>query len=205
MADVAKELLHFRSASIQVDGPYSPPANFQGLRRGPPVYDGSQMKEATVRRARLSASIAAQAAAAQPAAGPLSIANCKAYAVREPVSKRQYAILRLETTGGIVGWGETRTIAAAHLAQAVAILRGRQATEYASLHARLAALPDLRAAANMALLDIVGRAAKAPVYQVLGGPTRHQARALAGVAGADDDAVLAACKRVPELPAFAPS
>jgi hypothetical protein len=35
--------------------------------------------------------MAAQAAAATPAAGPLSIANCKAYAVREPVSKRQYA------------------------------------------------------------------------------------------------------------------
>src|ERR1039458_662264 len=103
------------------------------------------MREATVRRARLSASIAAQAAAAAPAAGPLSIANGKAYAVREPVSKRQYAILRLETTGGIVGWGETRTIAAADLAQAVAILRGGQATEYALLHARMAALPDLRA------------------------------------------------------------
>src|ERR1039457_6926373 len=131
------------------------------------------MREATIRRARLSVSMAAQAAAAAPAAGPLSIANCKAYAVREPVSKRQYAILRLETTGGIVGWGETRTIAAADLAQAVAILRGRQATEYAMLHARMAALPDLRAAANMALLDIVGQAAKAPVYQVLGRSEEH--------------------------------
>src|SRR5579862_2490556 len=92
------------------------------LRHGMPVYHGSQMREATVRRARLSASIAAQAAAASPASGPLSIANCKAYAIREPVSKRQYAILRLETTGGIVGWGETRAIAAADLVQAVAIL-----------------------------------------------------------------------------------
>ena len=70
------------------------------------------MREATVRRARLSASIAALATATAPAAGPLSIVNCKAYAVREPVSKRQYAILMLETTGGIVGWGETLAIAA---------------------------------------------------------------------------------------------
>src|ERR1035437_1852004 len=104
------------------------------------------MREDTVRRARLSASIAAQAAAAAPAAGPLSIANCKAYTAREPVSKLQYAILRLKPPGGIGGWGEPRTIAAADLAKAVAILRGRQATEYASLHARLAALPALRAA-----------------------------------------------------------
>jgi len=153
------------------------------------------MREATARRARLSALIAAQAAVAAPTAGPLSIANSKAYAVREPVSKRQYAILRLETTSGIVGWGETRAIAAADLAQATAILRGRQATEHAALDVQLAALPDLRAAANIALLDIVGQAAKAPVYQVLGGPTRHKARALAVVAGADDNAVLAACKR----------
>jgi galactonate dehydratase len=170
------------------------------------------MTEATVRRARLSASIAAQAAAASPAPGPLSIANCKAYAVREPVSRREYAILRLETTSGIVGWGETRTIAAAELAQALAILRGRQATEYSSLHARLAALPDLRAAANIALLDIVGQAVKAPVHQVLGGPTRHKARALAVVAGAEDDVVLAACRRARTagfrafvIPAVAPS
>lgn len=153
------------------------------------------MKEATVRRARLSASIAAQAAAAAPSAGPLTVASGKAYEVREPVSKRQYAILRLETTSGMVGWGEARAITAAGLAQAMSILRGRQATEYASLHAKVTALPEVRAAANMALLDIVGQAAKAPVYQVLGGPTRHKVRALAGVSGSDDDAVLAACKR----------
>jgi len=139
--------------------------------------------------------MAAQAAAAAPAAGPLSIANCKAYAVREPVSKRQYAILRVETAGGIAGWGETRAIAPVDLAQAAAILRGRHATAYAPLYTQLAALPDLRAAVNMALLDIVGQAAKAPVYQVLGGPTRHKARALASVADADDAALLDACKR----------
>src|SRR5450759_434900 len=153
------------------------------------------MREAHLRRARLSAMIAAQAGEPAPGLGALSIANCKAYAVREPVSEREYAILRIETTGGIVGWGETRSIASTALARAAAILRGRQATEYGPLHAQLAGLPGLQAAANMALLDIVGQAARAPVYQVLGGPTRHKARAIAPLAGADDAALLAALKR----------
>ncbi|MCC7174082.1 MAG: hypothetical protein IT159_02715 [Bryobacterales bacterium] len=41
----------------------------------------------------------------------------------------------------------------------------------------------------MALLDIAGKAAKAPVYQVLGGPTRHKACAFAPLSG-ETDAVL---------------
>jgi galactonate dehydratase len=139
--------------------------------------------------------LAAQAAAAPPSVGTLAIAACKAYAVREPVSAREYAILRIETAGGIAGWGETRSIAAADLARGTAILRGRQATEFVPLHARLADLPNLQGAVNMALLDIVGQATKAPVYQVLGGPTRHKARALASVTGADDAALAGAVKR----------
>ena len=125
----------------------------------------------------------------------LAIANCKAYALREPVSGRQYAVLRIETAGGIVGWGETRSIPANDLARAVVILRGRQATEFSPLQTQLAALPDIAAAANVALLDIVGQAAKAPLYQVLGGPTRNKARALATLSGADDDALVASMKR----------
>ena len=153
------------------------------------------MRQINLRRARLSALLAAQAASPGPGSGALAIANCKAYALREPVSGREYAILRIETVGGIAGWGETRSIAAADLARAAAVLRGRQATEFVPLHAQLAALPNLQAAANMALLDIVGQAAKAPVYQVLGGPTRHKARALAVLAGVDDAALLAALNR----------
>ena len=153
------------------------------------------MREANLRRARLLTAIAAQAAAAAPSTGALAIASVRAYAPREPVSGRQYAILKIETTSGIAGWGESRAITAAEAARAAAILRGRQATEYVRLHGQLAVLPNVQAAANMALLDIVGQAAKAPVYQVLGGPTRHKARALAPLAGADDAALVAALKR----------
>jgi galactonate dehydratase len=44
----------------------------------------------------------------------------------------------------------------------------------------------------MAMLDLVGKFTNAPVYQVLGGPTRNQARALARIEGETDEALAAA-------------
>jgi galactonate dehydratase len=44
----------------------------------------------------------------------------------------------------------------------------------------------------MAMLDLVGKFTNAPVYQVLGGPTRNQARALARIEGETDEALVAA-------------
>lgn len=153
------------------------------------------MRAVELRRARLAGLLAAQAGVSSPTPNALTITSCRAYPVREPVSKREYALLRIETGGGITGWGETRAITAAALTQAASILRGRQATEFAPLHAQLPALPDIQAAANMALLDIVGKAAKAPVYQVLGGPTRHKARALVPLVGSSDAVLIEALKR----------
>jgi galactonate dehydratase len=43
-----------------------------------------------------------------------------------------------------------------------------------------------RAVANVACLDILGKATKASVYEVLGGPTRHKVRALAVLAPGSD-------------------
>jgi len=43
-----------------------------------------------------------------------------------------------------------------------------------------------RGGLNMALLDIVGKITKAPVYRVLGGPTRFKARAVARLTGSTD-------------------
>ena len=170
------------------------------------------MRAAELRRARLFPLLAAQSTPPPAASGRLAIVNCRAYVAREPVSKREYAILKIETGGGITGWGETRAILPAELAQATSVLRGREATEFAALHVALTALPNLQGAANMALLDIVGQAAKAPVYQVLGGPTRNRARALASLTGADDAQLVAALKRaqaagfrVFSIPVVAPS
>lgn len=148
-----------------------------------------------IRRARLAA-FQAQAAVPAPQAGDrLEISSVRAWAVREPVSQRAYTVIRIETVAGIAGWGETRAVEADDLERARAILHGRPATEFEALRGRLAAMPQLQAAANMALLDIVGQAVKAPVYQVLGGPTRYKARALAPLAGTDDAALIASLER----------
>ena len=77
-------------------------------------------------------------------------------------------------------------------------IRSRQATEIEVLRARLASMPRVKAAVNMAILDIVGKFTKAPVYQLLGGPTRHKARALLRLEGATDEMLVASCKRARE-------
>jgi galactonate dehydratase len=47
----------------------------------------------------------------------------------------------------------------------------------------------VRGGLNIALLDIVGQATKAPIYRVLGGPTRNKARAITRLSGASDEAL----------------
>jgi galactonate dehydratase len=49
--------------------------------------------------------------------------------------------------------------------------------------------PPVRGGLNIALLDIVGKATKAPIYRVLGGPTRNKARAITRLAGSSDEAL----------------
>jgi galactonate dehydratase len=53
----------------------------------------------------------------------------------------------------------------------------------------------MQAAVIMALLDITGKYAKAPLYQALGGPTRNKARALAPLTGSTDSELAAQMKR----------
>jgi galactonate dehydratase len=47
----------------------------------------------------------------------------------------------------------------------------------------------------MAMLDVVGRSVKAPIYQVLGGPTRNKCRALAPLEGSTDVELTASVRR----------
>lgn len=133
------------------------------------------------RRAKLSGWVAAQVMAAAPAPTRLEIAELTAFPIREPVSRRAYTILRIRTRNGITGYGEGPLTAPTDLAAARQFWTGKPATAYASV----APESPLSGAVDMALLDIVGKSCKAPVYRVLGGPTRTKARAFASVAISD--------------------
>lgn len=97
--------------------------------------------------------------------------------VREPGSRRMYGVLRVRTRDGASGWGEGPALTPSQLERVKQVVAGQPAHAYKVLHTRLAGHPGT-AAVDMALLDIVGQSAKAPVYQVLGGPTRMKVRAM---------------------------
>ncbi|HXK00926.1 MAG TPA: mandelate racemase/muconate lactonizing enzyme family protein [Verrucomicrobiae bacterium] len=148
------------------------------------------------RRARLMAFAPPQAAMPARPNPRLEIASLRDYRLREPVSGRSYTVLRLETRGGLEGYGECPGISARDLAGVLDAVRGKEATEFETLRYRLKNAPaGLMAALNMAMLDVVGRSAQAPVYQILGGPTRNKCRALAPLEGAVDSELAESARR----------
>ena len=58
-----------------------------------------------VRRARLAAFAAAQTTAGGPSS-PLQISALRHYPLREPVSGRTYTVIKIQTRGGLEGYGE---------------------------------------------------------------------------------------------------
>ena len=123
------------------------------------------------RRARLSGIIAAQVAATTPDPR-LEITELRQFPVREPISQRTYSIVRVRTRGGLSGFGEGPPIAEALFSRTQQYWMGKAATSYTTIGPRL----PLAGAVDMALLDIIGKAANAPVYRILGGPTRNKVR-----------------------------
>ena len=119
----------------------------------------------------LSPDAAPRTAGAQPSA--LDIAEIRNFVVREPLSGNQYSLLRITTRSGLTGWGECRFDPNADVKSLQAAWVGKPAHQYATI---TTATP-FRAALDIALLDILGKAANAPVYRVLGGPTRSKVRA----------------------------
>lgn len=149
-----------------------------------------------LRRMRLAASVARYAPRdSGSAAQALAIEQVQAWPVREPSGGRRYTVLRLRTKSGVSGFGECAGVSPSDLAFARERLSGAVATGYEVIDRSLAGRPGVRGAVNMALLDLVGKAAKAPVYQVLGGPTRFRVRALSTLEGATDEALVAALGR----------
>ena len=115
--------------------------------------------------------------------------------MREPVSKNAYTCLRLRTRSGATGYGECSRVVASDLALLRSAIQGKEASSFESIRRGLAVDPSALAGLDMAMLDVLGKFTNAPVYQVLGGPTRNQARALARIEGDTDDALAAAVSR----------
>ena len=134
-----------------------------------------------IRRNKLAKWMAMQTAATLPN-DKNAIAEVRVYPVREPASGRSYTIVRLRTQSGLVGWGEAGRVSAADVDKAKARVIGVPATAYAVTSTET----PLDAAIHCAMLDILGKAVSAPVYRVLGGPTRFKARALGSLSGATD-------------------
>src|SRR5882724_3181787 len=128
------------------------------------------------------------------------IKDLTAQAVREPVSRREYTFLTVHTDAGVTGIGEAAGPAAplaAVLPELKKLLAGQDATAVENCRRILTGGPGevALAAVNSALLDITGKIAKAPVYQVLGGPTRFKARAAASLHGRTPQELLDSLKQ----------
>src|SRR5437660_7592651 len=125
----------------------------------------------------------------------LEIIALDAFPLREPVSKRVYTCLRLHTRSGAVGFGECSNIPPADVSALRRAIQRREASSFESIRRGLTVSPSALAALDMAMLDVLGKFTQAPVYQVLGGPTRNLARALAYIEGETDDAVVRAVEQ----------
>ncbi len=129
---------------------------------------------------------------AAPLNPQLEMVALDAFPVREPVSKRSYTCLRLRTRSGATGYGECSRISGADLTALRNAIQSKEASSFESIRRGLTVRASALAGLDIAMLDLVGKFTKAPVYQVLGGPTRNQARALARIDGETDEAVAAA-------------
>lgn len=151
------------------------------------------MNALLLRRARLAG---AQTVATRAGSDPSSaaIADVKLWRLREPISRRVYSVIRIRTRGGLLGFGEAGAASSEELVRGAQIIQGKAVTSFEVLDRQLTVTPNLQPAVNMALLDIVGKIANAPVYQVLGGPTRHKARVMTMLEGATDAELVASMK-----------
>src|SRR5262245_52755628 len=146
-------------------------------------------RETRVRRARLEVAMQAARSASEKSDNNLQITDAQAWTLREPLSKRTYSVVKIQTRSGLAGFGECAPLTGAEFVLAKKTIIGHAATEFEITAPLLAEAPTARAALNTAMLDVVGKAAMAPIFQVLGGPTRYKARALVAIAG-DSDAEL---------------
>ena len=122
-------------------------------------------------------------ASAATGSDPHQVTDFNVFPLREPVSKRAYTLIRLRTRSGLTGYGECAGVTAAELDKARRAVLGQPATSFGVITTQT----SLDGAITAAMIDIAARAAKTPVYRLLGGPTRTKVRALASLTGGTDD------------------
>jgi galactonate dehydratase len=133
----------------------------------------------------------------------MKIARVTPRAIAEPGGRR-YVVVRVDTDEGVCGYAETGTgpapqVTVDQLKRELQPLVGMNPTRAVRVDEdlrRAEASLASRAIANVACLDILGKATSAPVYEILGGPTRNRVRAMTVLAGGSDaelrESVLAA-------------
>jgi galactonate dehydratase len=115
--------------------------------------------------------------------------------MREPGSGRSYTVVRVESRGGAIGYGEGGPVKGSDIAEAKTAVVGRRGTDAEFVRHRLAGVPAMEAAVNDAMLDLSARSANVPIYQYLGGPTRYKARVLGRLEGDNEDALTESLQR----------
>lgn len=124
--------------------------------------------------------------------GPHTISRIEAFAAPGPGGSSPYSVLQVSTRSGVTGYGECKPLSRTDV-ESLNQLVGKPAYAYEAL-TPMAPAPA-QGGLNMALLDIVGKITNAPVYRVMGGPTRFEARAIARLAGSSDNELHASLQK----------
>jgi galactonate dehydratase len=121
------------------------------------------------------------------ATGPDPVSEIHAFQIDSSASGNSHVVLQIRTQSGLVGYGECNGLSASDLKATNQAVVGRAPSGYQALDGLVPSA--VRGGLNIALLDIVGKATKAPIYRVLGGPTRNKARAITRLSGSSDEAL----------------
>ena len=152
-------------------------------------------RKAQLRRARLTVAIQSVRSTPAKTENDLAITDVMAWTLREPVSNRSYSVVKIQTRSGLAGFGECAPLAATEIDRAKKTIIGHPATAFEVTAPLLTDSPTARAALNIAMLDVVGKASKAPIFQVLGGLTRYKARALVATSGDSEASLIRSMQR----------
>ena len=163
------------------------------------TYSGAGISDIVQqRRSRLAESKKTENTPMKPV-GDLDIKDIRGWTLKEPVSKNTYTVIKIQTGSGLVGYGECSQLSPAEFAEAKRIIIGTPVTSFEVVAPKLSHVTTARAAINIAMLDVTGKIAKAPIFQVLGGPTRFKARALAPLTGNTDQELINSMNRLKAL------